>query len=132
MISDNYDIQKLEDALATVFSGVSSNIYKGQRPNSVNTSLPEFVVVFVPTSVVDWAAYGSCVSRIELFVKNIQPSGLKNSALLTTLAKRVRQLFPIIHDDYLFSDTPTHLILGNDGDGYHVHAFQFQTILKNL
>lgn len=131
MITDNYDIQKLEDTLATTFAGVSSNIYKGQRPSSVNTSLPEFVVVSVPTSLNDLAAYGSCACRIELFVKN-KTDGTKNSVLLTTLAKKVRQVFPIIHNDYLFDNYPRLLILGNDGNGYHVHAFQFQATIKNL
>lgn len=135
----NYDIQKIETVLrdAVYDGGVSKNVFMGQRPSVVNEQmsatkgLKEFLVVSVPTSLTDLAAYGRCTSRIEMFVKN-DSNGLKNSAKFSSMYAKLCDIFPIQNDTYLFDIYPTIIPLGNDTEGFHVQAININTIIKTI
>lgn len=129
----NYDIQKIEDVLAEYVNdiGLSSKIFKGQRPNNVDTGMNDFVVVKVPSSIIDKAAYGECVCRIEMFVKNLS-NGTKNGAKFSLMYQKLVDTFPIDSDTYLFDMHPSVIQLGNDKNGYFVQAININTIIKTI
>lgn len=129
----NYDIQKIEKALADIIraANVSANVFEGQRP-SLSDTMNDFIVVSVPSAINDRAAYGSCTVRIEIFVKNIAPTGLKNSIKFSNILTKLNALFPITHNTYLFDWYPTIIPLGNDGYGYHVQAVNINTTIKTI
>lgn len=126
----NYDIQKIELALAdAVLAGkVSEKVFKGQRP-SIAEDMTSFVVVSVPTSLTDLAAYGRCTARIEMFVKN-DAAGLKNSTKFSNMFAKLCEIFPIQNNTYLFDMHPTIIPLGNDNKGFHVQAINITTTIK--
>lgn len=128
----NYDIQKIESALADVLlsGNVASKIYKGQRPSKAD-SITDFIVVSVPTSLTDMATHGMCTSRIEVFVKN-DANGLKNSTKFSLIFTKLCGIFPIQNDTYLFDIYPTIIPLGNDNEGFHVQAININTIIKTV
>ena len=136
-MSLNYDIQKIELVLrdAVLAGEVSKNVFMGQRPSvvdkSITKSLGDFVVVKVPTSVRDRAAIGECVCRIEWFVKNEQ-SGLKNSVKLSIIYEKLKLIFPIQNDTYLFDIYNDVMVLGNDNENFHVQAININTIIKTI
>lgn len=133
-MSLNYDIQKIELVLrdAVLAGEVSKNVFMGQRPSvvdssmSITKSLKDFVVVKVPTSVRDRAAIGECICRIEWFVKNEQ-SGLKNSVKLSLIYEKLKAIFPIQNDTYLFDIYNDVIVLGNDNENFHVQAININT-----
>lgn len=136
-MSLNYDIQKIELVLrdAVLAGEVSKNVFMGQRPSvvdkSITKSLNDFVVVKVPTSVRDRAAIGECICRIEWFVKNEQ-SGLKNSVKLSIIYEKLKSIFPIQNDTYLFDIYNDVMVLGNDNENFHVQAININTIIKTI
>ncbi len=136
-MSLNYDIQKIELVLrdAVLAGEVSKNVFMGQRPSvvdkSITKSLGDFVVVKVPTSVRDRAAIGECICRIEWFVKNEQ-SGLKNSVKLSIIYEKLKSIFPIQNDTYLFDIYNDVMVLGNDNENFHVQAININTIIKTI
>ena len=129
-MNQNYDIQEIEAFLAEFVktTGASQNVFEGQRPSN-SVTLPSFIVVSVPTSVSDLAAYGSCTSRIEMFVQN-DKQGLKKGKVFSSMYRKLAQSFPITHDKYLFDTHPTIIQLGNDDDGYFVQAININTLIK--
>lgn len=128
-MNKNYNIQDIENALAKAMIGVSSNIYEGQRPSTMDASVENFIVCSVPTSLSDRATYGECTARVEIFVKN-QKNGLKNGLKLSSMYKALCDKFPIESDKYIFDVYPTIIPLGNDDKGFHVHAIQIHTLIK--
>lgn len=129
----NYDIQKIEQVMADAVKagGLSENVFQGQRPNTGTEAMNDFIVVLVPTPLVDQAAYGQCSCRIEIFVKNLS-KGLKNSPRLSVIFTKLNNIFPIKHKDYLFDIYPTMIPLGNDNNGFHVQAVNINTLIKNI
>lgn len=128
----NYDIQNIEKVLADALinGGVPEKVYKGQRPSKADT-MPAFYVVSVPTSITDLSAYGRCISRIEMFVKN-DANGLKNSTKFSLMYAKLCGIFPIQNDKYLFDIYPTIVPLGNDNEGFHVQAININTTIKTI
>lgn len=129
----NYDIQKIEKALADIIrnANVSANVFEGQRP-SLSDTMNDFIVVSVPSAINDRSAIGTCNVRIEVFVKNITATGLKNSIKFSYIFAKLNDLFPLIHNTYLFGSYPTIIPLGNDGYGYHVQAININTTIKTV
>lgn len=129
----NYDIQKIEKALADIIrnANVSANVFEGQRP-SLSDTMNDFIVVSVPSAINDRSAIGTCNVRIEVFVKNITATGLKNSIKFSYIFAKLNDLFPLIHSTYLFGSYPTIIPLGNDGYGYHVQAININTTIKTV
>lgn len=129
----NYDIQKIEKALADIIrnANVSANVFEGQRP-SLSDTMNDFIVVSVPSAINDRSAIGTCNVRIEVFVKNITATGLKNSIKFSYIFEKLNDLFPLIHNTYLFGSYPTIIPLGNDGYGYHVQAININTTIKTV
>ncbi len=127
----NLDIQKIESILADAVrkAGVSERIFKGQRPNLNDGVMTDFVVVSVASSITDMAAMGTCVSRIEIFAKNLS-NGEKNSTKLSLMEGKVNGIFPLTDDNYIFDIYPSVIPLGNDDYGFNVIAMQFNTIIK--
>lgn len=132
-MKQNYDIQKIEDVLAEYVKniGLSSKIFKGQRPNNVDTGMSDFVVVSVPSSITDKSAYGECICRIEMFVKNLS-NGTKNGVKFSLMYQKLVDTFPIDSDTYLFDIHPSVIQLGNDKNGYFVQAININTIIKTI
>lgn len=128
----NYDIQNIEKVLADALinGGVPEKVYKGQRPSKADT-MTAFYVVSVPTSITDLSAYGRCISRIEMFVKN-DANGLKNSTKFSLMYSKICSLFPIQNDKYLFDIYPTIVPLGNDNEGFHIQAININTTIKTI
>lgn len=127
----NYDIQKIEQVLAEAVKagGLSENVFQGQRPNTGTEAMNDFIVISVPTPLVDQWAIGQCSSRIEIFVKNLS-KGLKNSPRFSVMFTKLNNIFPITHKDYLFDIYPAIIPLGNDNNGFHVQAININTIIK--
>lgn len=132
-MNKNFDPQLVETILANAVKAgsVSNNVYKGQRPNTTDTKMADFVVVSLSSNVTDLAALGRCTCRIELFAKNLS-NGEKNGAKLSILYTKLREVFPILDDTYLFDINPSIIPLGDDGYGYNVIAIQIQTLIKTL
>jgi hypothetical protein len=128
-----YDIQKIEDTLAEYVKdiGLSNKIFKGQRPNNVDTGMSDFVVVSVPSSINDREVYGECICRIEMFVKNLS-NGTKNGVKFSLMYKKLCDTFPIESDTYIFDVNPNMIQLGNDKNGYFAQAINIKTIIKTL
>lgn len=128
-----YDIQEIENVLADFCKSadLSKNIFKGQRPNNIDTKMSDFSVVSVPSGVTDLAAYGRCVSRIEMFVKNLS-DGTKNGVKFSLMYRKLVEAFPIQNDTYLFELHPRIIQLGNDKNGYFVQALNINTIIKTI
>lgn len=129
----NYDIQKIEKALADIIrnANVSANVFEGQRPSQYE-SMNDFIVVSVPSAINDQSAIGLCNVRIEVFVKNIPATGLKNAIKFSYIFTKLNDLFPITHNTYLFGSYPSIIPLGNDGNGYHVQAININTTIKTV
>lgn len=130
----NYDIQKIEKSLADIIrnANVSANVFEGQRPSLSSDTMNDFIVVSVPSAINDRAAIGTCTVRIEVFVKNITSTGLKNSIKFTNIFTKLNDLFPLTHNTYLFGSYPAIIPLGNDGYGYHVQAININTTIKTV
>lgn len=132
-MNENYDIQHIESALADYVKSInlSKYVFEGQRPSKTTEAMATFIVVSVPSGVIDLAAYGSTTARIEMFVSN-NADGTKKSKVFSTMHQKLAQSFPIRHDKYLFDTHPTILSLGNDGNGYHIQALNIHILIKTI
>lgn len=128
-----FDIQAIEKILkdAVMAGNVSQNVFEGERPSNLSTSLNDFVVVSVPSAITDLMAFANTRCRIEMFAKNNQ-NGSKNGKKLSSMYTKLCDIFPIDSRAYIFNINPTIIPLGNDGNGFHVHAIQIQTIIKSV
>ena len=132
MNNKNYDIAKIEKELydALRLSGVlhNSQIFMGTRPKvDIPSDKDAFIVVSVPSDVVDMNAFGRFISRIEIYARD--KNGLKNVTRLSELHDKVFDLLPIITNKYSFD------LMGELGDsdslGYHVTLINLYAIAKN-
>lgn len=121
MSKKNYNIAKIEKALydALRLGGVLPNdqIFIGTRPKvDIPTDKDAFIVVSVPSDVVDMNAFGIFIARIDIYVREL--NGLKNINRLTELHDKIFDLLPIITPQYGFDFMSE---LGDsDAHGYHV------------
>ena len=132
MNNKNYDIAKIEKALydALRFSGVlhNSQIFMGTRPKvDIPSDKDAFIVVSVPSDVIDMNAFGRFIARIDIYARD--KNGLKNVTRLSELHDKVFDLLPIITNKYSFD------LMGELGDsdslGYHVTLINLYAIAKN-
>lgn len=128
-----FDIQSIEQALSDALKTgkVAGKVFKGQRPNLKESSMPDFAVVSVVTGITDLRALGNCMCRIELFAKNLS-NGEKNSTKLSLMYKSLTDILPIVHEKYIFDNHPAVIPLGSDDYGYNVIAIQLNTHIKTL
>ena len=132
MNNKNYDIAKIEKALydALRLSGVlhNSQIFMGTRPKvDIPSDKDAFIVVSVPSDVIDMNAFGRFIARIDIYARD--KNGLKNVTRLSELHDKVFDLLPIITNKYSFD------LMGELGDsdslGYHVTLKNLYAIAKN-
>ena len=132
MNNKNYDIAKIEKALydALRLSGVlhNSQIFMGTRPKvDIPSDKDAFIVVSVPSDVIDMNAFGRFIARIDIYARD--KNGLKNVTRLSELHDKVFDLLPIITNKYSFD------LMGELGDsdslGYHVTLINLYAIAKN-
>lgn len=136
MNNKNYDISKIEKALydALRLSGVlhNSQIFMGSRPKvDIPSDKDAFIVVSVPSDVIDMNAFGRFIARIDIYVRDKRiegTGGLKNVSRLSELHDKVFDLLPIITPQYGFE------LMGELGDsdslGYHVTLINLYAIAK--
>lgn len=132
MNNKNYDIAKIEKELydAIRLSGVlhNSQIFMGTRPKvDIPSDKDAFIVVSVPSDVIDMNAFGRFIARIDIYARD--KNGLKNVTRLSELHDKVFDLLPIITNKYSFD------LMGELGDsdslGYHVTLINLYAIAKN-
>lgn len=125
----NYDISTIEDALwkATTDAKVCSVVYPNRRPSTTTTTANSFIVVKSVTEIVDKTAFGKNICRIEIYAKQI--SGVKDSATISAIAKKVAALLPIITSKYEFVYL-SNMSLGLDSTGYDVEAYNLNVLIK--
>lgn len=132
MNNKNYDIAKIEKELydALRLSGVlhNSQIFMGTRPKvDIPSDKDAFIVVSVPSDVIDMNAFGRFIARIDIYARD--KNGLKNVTRLSELHDKVFDLLPIITNKYSFD------LMGELGDsdslGYHVTLINLYAIAKN-
>ncbi len=132
MNNKNYDIAKIEKELydALRLSGVlhNSQIFMGTRPKvDIPSDKDAFIVVSVPSDVMDMNAFGRFIARIDIYARD--KNGLKNVTRLSELHDKVFDLLPIITNKYSFD------LMGELGDsdslGYHVTLINLYAIAKN-
>lgn len=131
MNNKNYDISKIEKELcdALRLSGVlhNSQIFMGTRPKvDIPSDKDAFIVVSVPSEVIDMNAFGRLIARIDIYVRD--KNNLKNITRLSELHDKVFDLLPIITNKYSFD------LMGELGDsdslGYHVTLINLYAIAK--
>ena len=131
MNNKNYDIAKIEKALydALRLSGVlhNSQIFMGTRPKvDIPSDKDAFIVVSVPSDVIDMNAFGRFIARIDIYARD--KNNLKNVTRLSELHDKVFDLLPIITNKYSFD------LMGELGDsdslGYHVTLINLYAIAK--
>jgi len=131
MNNKNYDIAKIEKALydALRLSGIlhNSQIFMGTRPKvDIPSDKDAFIVVSVPSDVIDMNAFGRFIARIDIYARD--KNGLKNVTRLSELHDKVFDLLPIITNKYSFD------LMGELGDsdslGYHVTLINLYAIAK--
>ena len=131
MNNKNYDIAKIEKALydALRLSGVlhNSQIFMGTRPKvDIPSDKDAFMVVSVPSDVVDMNAFGKFIARIDIYARD--KNNLKNVTRLSELHDKVFDLLPVITNKYSFD------LMGELGDsdslGYHVTLINLYAIAK--
>ena len=131
MNNKNYDIAKIEKELydALRLSGVlhNSQIFMGTRPKvDIPSDKDAFIVVSVPSDVIDMNAFGRFIARIDIYARD--KNGLKNATRLSELHDKVFDLLPIITNKYSFD------LMGELGDsdslGYHVTLINLYAIAK--
>lgn len=131
MNNKNYDIAKIEKELydALRLSGVlhNSQIFMGTRPKvDIPSDKDAFLVVSVPSDVVDMNAFGRFIARIDIYARD--KNNLKNVTRLSELHDKVFDLLPIITNKYSFD------LMGELGDsdslGYHVTLINLYAIAK--
>lgn len=132
MNNKNYDIAKIEKELcdALRLSGVlhNSQIFMGTRPKvDIPSDKDAFIVVSVPSDVIDMNAFGRLIARIDIYARD--KNNLKNVTRLSELHDKVFDLLPIITNKYSFD------LMGELGDsdslGYHVTLINLYAIAKN-
>jgi hypothetical protein len=132
MNNKNYDIAKIEKELydAIRLSGVlhNSQIFMGTRPKvDIPSDKDAFIVVSVPSDVIDMNAFGRFIARIDIYARD--KNNLKNVTRLSELHDKVFDLLPIITNKYSFD------LMGELGDsdslGYHVTLINLYAIAKN-
>lgn len=132
MNNKNYDIAKIERALydALRISGIldNSQIFMGTRPKvDIPSDKDAFIVVSVPSDVIDMNAFGRLIARIDIYARD--KNNLKNVTRLSELHDKVFDLLPIITNKYSFD------LMGELGDsdslGYHVTLINLYAIAKN-
>lgn len=121
MNNKNYNIAKIEKALydALRLAGVLPNnqIFIGDRPKvDIPTDKDAFIVVSVPSDVIDMNAFGRFIARIDIYARDL--NGLKNINRLTELHDKVFDLLPLITNEYGF--TLMSELGDSDSHGYHV------------
>lgn len=131
MNNKNYDIAKIEKELydALRLSGVlhNSQIFMGTRPKvDIPSDKDAFIVVSVPSDVIDMNAFGRFIARIDIYARD--KNNLKNVTRLSELHDKVFDLLPIITNKYSFD------LMGELGDsdslGYHVTLINLYAIAK--
>lgn len=131
MNNKNYDIAKIEKELydALRLSGIlhNSQIFMGTRPKvDIPSDKDAFIVVSVPSDVIDMNAFGRFIARIDIYARD--KNNLKNVTRLSELHDKVFDLLPIITNKYSFD------LMGELGDsdslGYHVTLINLYAIAK--
>lgn len=118
--------------LVSAVSGIGERTFL-DRPKTLSDSLTNFVVVDIPTEVrsrikgsIDVAA--DCYGVFSVFAKS-KTDGTINIGAQTTLTQSVLDLFPI-NGEHIVAKTPTVLMQGEDGYGYHVTEITFKIRTK--
>lgn len=106
MINKNYSISKIEKFLhdRIVGAGIMTSdlIFLGSRPTvDVDKSKDAYIVISIPSNVIDKNAYGSFIARIEIYVRDLT-NGRKNINRLNAIHDQIFDLLPIKTNTYSF------------------------------
>jgi hypothetical protein len=126
---NNFDITAIEDEVRAIVRNlkVSDKVY-ANRPKATESS-SDFVVVKV-SDITDMAAYGECVTEIDLFAKDA--SGFKNGKKLSMMYQKLVKGFPASAGRLIFDTEPN--VLGDTPDdyGFHARLIRINTIVKAI
>lgn len=131
MINKNYNISKIEKFLHDILvenSIIASElIYLGSRPSvDIDKSKDAYLVISIPSDVIDKNAYGKFIARIEIYARNV--NGRKNIHRLNELHDKIFDLLPIKSEQYTFN------LLSELGEydtlGYHATFINLDSIAK--
>lgn len=129
MIND-FDITAIKDEVIEIVRGlgVSKKVYPN-RPKAAEPAT-DFVVVTLPSGVMDRRAYGECTIGINLFAKD--NSGFVNDKKLSVMYQKLVKGFPAESGRLLF-DTEFN-ILGDTPDdfGFHARMIRIKTTIKAI
>lgn len=128
-MTENLDQSMIEAKLVEIIkgAGISENIFSGQRPETVDEKMNDFVVAKVTGRIYDMQAYGDTVCSIDLYARNIR--GLKNGKRLSAMYKKLNNILPLT-DDFLMLGQATSLADASDGFGFTVRMINIKTIIK--
>lgn len=128
-MTENFDQSMIEAKLVEIIkgAGISENIFSGQRPETVDEKMNDFVVAKVTGRIYDMQAYGDTVCSIDLYARNIR--GLKNGKRLSAMYKKLNNILPLT-DDFLMLGQATNLADASDGFGFTVRMINIKTIIK--
>ena len=129
-MTNSYDITAIEDEVIAIVRnlGVSKKVYPN-RPKAADAS-SDFVVVSTLKGVTDFAAFGTCVIRIDLFAKDID--NFKNRKKLSAMYEKLVSGFPASSGRLLFDTEWNTLGDVPDDFGYHARLIRIQTTIKAL
>lgn len=91
--------------------------YTSNRPSSIADTVKEFIVIDLPGSILDEAAYQYATLRIDIF-KRDKSGSIEDVNGLDLLTKSVMGLFPIVNGTFR-AISPKIVAGGSDGYGFH-------------
>ena len=128
-VKENYNPISIETDILTKIKtlNVTANLYGGNRPAVSATTMSDFIVARVSTDMSDSTAYGTCITALELYAKDV--NSVRNTAKLTTMRNVIAAQLPYISAKYnftYFTETPT----VSDGNGYTFQILKLFTLIK--
>src|SRR5574344_54222 len=119
MIAGNYSIGELSKVLYQSMAGVSTNIFTS-RPESVPTTMTDFVVVSFPTRIYNRLGIGNTTCRVSLYARNKVVNNIiyEDIVKLQTMQNSVYSKLPI-SDTKCLIGSPVPVLGGNDKLGFH-------------
>lgn len=130
MIAGNYNYGELSKVLYQAMAGVSNNIFTA-RPETVPTSMNDFVVVSFPTRIYNRLGIGNTTCRVSVFARATIVNSVmyENVLKLQSMQDAVYSRLPITHTRCLIGQ-PVPVNGGYDKNGFHCLHIQLDVTIK--
>jgi hypothetical protein len=128
----SFDLQTPLQFLYNQAKAISKNVFVVNRPTSVSESMSDFVVVSLPTRIMErtigYDDYAQqTTGRIMIFVRDLA-NGTQNIAKTQTLLSAAKELFPMSNEN-VKCYRPTIINTGSDDNGFHTITIQFDLLI---